>query len=87
MTHSALRHCISLLSLHHNGASVQQVKVDDATPSHVLPHQTYWISLPSSEFHLTHVCCLFQKVLFRSWSLYKYRRHFIQKFLVRTSTM
>jgi hypothetical protein len=84
MTHSAPTHCISLLFLRHNGASIQRVKVDDATSSHVLPHQTSCISL---QFHLTHMCSLFQKVLFRIRSLYNYRRHFIQKFLVRTSTL
>jgi len=89
MTHTALRHCMSLLSLHHKCASAQRVKVDDATSSHILPHQTYCISLPSSEFYLTHLCSLFQKVLFRTWSLYKYRRYFIliQKFHVRNSTL
>ena len=72
---------------HHNSAIVQRVKVDDVRPLHVLQHKTHCISVPSSEFHLTHMCYLFQKVLFRSWILYKYRKRFVQKFLARNSKL
>jgi hypothetical protein len=52
--------------------------VDDEISSQVLPLPTFCNSVPSRELHCTHLCFLFQKVVFRRVKCYKCLKSFIQ---------